>query len=172
MKDGLTIRIADIVQDSIVDGPGIRMTIFMQGCPHHCPGCHNPQTHDPNGGRVVSVDEVIEQMRSNPLLDGITFSGGEPLDQPQAVALISYTAHTMRKTVWCYTGYTWEEIMQDDLKKRIIPYFDYLVDGRFDASQKTLSLPWRGSRNQRIIDVTKSLCSGKIVEWSDLSENA
>lgn len=166
MKDGLTIRIADIVQDSIVDGPGIRMTIFMQGCPHHCPGCHNSQTHDPNGGRVVSVDEVIEQMRNNPLLDGITFSGGEPFEQKEAVFQIAKEAKALGLNVWCYTGWTWEELVQFHENLRALAYIDVLVDGRFELEQRTLSLPWRGSANQRVIDATESLFFGKIVEWA------
>lgn len=163
----LTIRIADIVQESIVDGPGIRMVIFTQGCPHHCPGCHNPQTHDPHGGRKVNVVEIIDQMLRNPLLDGITFSGGEPFDQPDAVARIAQAAKRLGKDVWCYTGYTWEEILKDYNKKWVLMDIDYLVDGRFDIKQRTLDLPWRGSRNQRIIDVMESLRSGEVVEWMD-----
>lgn len=164
MASELTIRIADIVQDSIVDGPGIRMTIFTQGCPHHCVGCHNPHTHDPNGGRVVSVDEVVEQMRSNPLLDGITFSGGEPFAQKEAVIYIAHAAHRLGLDVWCYTGWTWEEIMEDPHKRGLLAYIDVLVDGRFILEQRSLSLKWRGSANQRIIDVKESLFEGKIVE--------
>lgn len=164
MGTELTIRIADIVQDSIVDGRGIRMTIFTQGCPHHCAGCHNPHTHDPSGGRVVSVTEIIDQMRSNPLLDGITFSGGEPFEQREAVEHIAHEAHRLGLDVWCYTGWTWEEIMSDPVKRRMLAYIDVLVDGRFILAQRSLELKWRGSKNQRVIDVTESLFSGRVVE--------
>ena len=163
MKSDLSIRIADIVQDSIVDGRGIRMTIFVQGCPHHCEGCHNPHTHDPSGGTEVKVSEIIEQMRSNPLLDGITFSGGEPFEQRAAVMYIAKAACDLGLTVWCYTGYTWEEIWQDYRKSEMLEYIDVLVDGRFILEQRSLELKWRGSKNQRVIDVFESLCADQIV---------
>lgn len=160
----MTIRIADIVHDSIVDGKGIRMAIFTQGCPHHCVGCHNPHTHDPSGGREVTVSEIIEQMRSNPLLDGVTFSGGEPFEQREAVRAIAHEAHRLGLNVWCYTGWTWEEIMRDPKKRGMLAYIDVLVDGRFILTQRSLSLSWRGSANQRVIDVAESLFSGRVVE--------
>lgn len=159
----LTIRIADIVQDSIVDGRGIRMTIFTQGCPHHCAGCHNPHTHDPLGGREVAVTEIIELMQSNPLIDGITFSGGEPFEQIEAVKYIAHEAHRLRLTVWCYTGWTWEQIMSDPRKRGLLAYIDVLVDGRFDLKQRSLELKWRGSKNQRVIDVAESLFKNEVV---------
>lgn len=163
MSSELTIRIAGIVQDSIVDGQGIRMTIFTQGCPHHCPGCHNAHTHDPNGGREVTVAEIIEQMRSNPLLDGVTFSGGEPFEQIEAVKHIAHEAHRLRLNVWCYTGWTWEQIMLDPRKRGLLAYIDVLVDGRFDLKQRSLELKWRGSKNQRVIDVSESLFKNDVV---------
>lgn len=163
----MTIRIADIVQDSIVDGRGIRMTIFTQGCPHHCHGCHNPHTHDPLGGREVSVDDLIDQMKSNPLLDGITFSGGEPFEQIEAVKQLAHEAHRLRLDVWCYTGWTWEEIMQDPHKRGLLAYIDVLVDGRFDLEQRSLELKWRGSKNQRVIDVGESLFNNRVVKLEE-----
>ena len=159
----MTIRIADIVQDSIVDGRGIRMTIFTQGCPHHCAGCHNPHTHDPLGGREVTVTEIIDQMKSNPLLDGVTFSGGEPFEQIEAVKYIAHEAHRRGLDVWCYTGWTWEQIMRDPHKRGLLAYIDVLVDGRFDLEQRSLELKWRGSKNQRVIDVGESLFNNTIV---------
>jgi anaerobic ribonucleoside-triphosphate reductase activating protein len=167
VSNDMTIRIAGIVEDSIVDGRGIRMTIFTQGCPHHCAGCHNPQTHDPSGGTEVEVSEIIEQMRSNPLLDGVTFSGGEPFEQRDAVEHIAHEAHRLRLDVWCYTGWTWEEIMRDPAKRGMLAYIDVLVDGRFVLSQRSLELKWRGSKNQRVIDVAESLFSNKIVELEE-----
>lgn len=163
----MTIRIADIVQDSIVDGRGIRMTIFTQGCPHHCRGCHNPHTHDPLGGREVSVDDLIDQMKSNPLLDGVTFSGGEPFEQIEAVKQLAHEAHRLRLDVWCYTGWTWEEIMQDPQKRGLLAYIDVLVDGRFDLEQRSLELKWRGSKNQRVIDVGESLFNNRVVKLEE-----
>ena len=163
MSSELTIRIAGIGQDSIVDGQGIRMTIFTQGCPHHCVGCHNAHTHDPNGGREVTVAEIIEQMRSNPLLDGVTFSGGEPFEQIEAVKHIAHEAHRLRLDVWCYTGWTWEQIMQDPRKRGLLAYIDVLVDGRFILEQRSLELKWRGSKNQRVIDVSESLFKNTVV---------
>lgn len=167
MGTELTIRIADIVHDSIVDGRGIRMTIFTQGCPHHCAGCHNPHTHDPSGGREVNVTEIIDLMRSNPLLDGITFSGGEPFEQIEAVKQLAHEAHRLRLDVWCYTGWTWEAIMLDPHKRGLLAYIDVLVDGRFILAQRSLELKWRGSKNQRVIDVSESLFNNRVVELKE-----
>ena len=163
MTTDMKIRIADIVQDSIVDGRGIRMTIFTQGCPHHCVGCHNPHTHDPSGGREVTISEIIDQMRSNPLLDGVTFSGGEPFEQRKAIEHIAHEAHRLRLDVWCYTGWTWEEIMPDPHKRGLLAYIDVLVDGRFILGQRSLELRWGGSKNQRVIDVSESLFNNEVV---------
>ena len=163
MTTDMKIRIADIVQDSIVDGRGIRMTIFTQGCPHHCTGCHNPHTHDPSGGREVAVTEIIDQMLSNPLLEGVTFSGGEPFEHIEAVKQIAHEAHRLRLNVWCYTGWTWEEIMEDPHKRGLLAYIDVLVDGRFILEQRSLELKWRGSKNQRVIDVSESLFNNEVV---------
>lgn len=163
----MKIRIAGITEDSIVDGPGMRLTVFFQGCPHHCPGCHNPETHDPDGGRIMDTSEIIDMMEANPLLDGITLSGGEPFSQQEACTELAKAAHERGLNVWCYTGHTWDIIDQAlgyvDLP--LLFYVDVLVDGPFIESQRTLELPWRGSRNQRLIDVQKSLKSGTIVEW-------
>lgn len=110
--------------------------------------------------------EVIDKFRKNPLLDGITFSGGEPFEQPYALRFLSSVVQAFGKTVWCYTGWTWEEILSDEKKRKALVCIDVLVDGRFDVSQRSLAIPWRGSKNQRIIDVAKSLHNGKIVEWA------
>ena len=143
----MQIRIAGIVQDSIVDGEGIRLTVFTQGCPHACPGCHNPETHDFNGGRMVDTAEIAAMMDANPLLDGVTLSGGEPFCQPGACIEIAAAAHLKGLNVWCYTGYTIEELEGHPLLNEV----DVLVDGRYMEEQRTLELPFRGSRNQRII---------------------
>lgn len=167
MSSELMIRIAGIVQDSIVDGQGIRMTIFTQGCPHHCAGCHNGHTHDPNGGREVTVDEILDLMHSNPLLDGVTFSGGEPFEQIEAVKHIAHEAHRLRLNVWCYTGWTWEQIMLDPRKRGLLAYIDVLVDGRFDLKQRSFELKWRGSKNQRVIAVEESLFKNEVMLWEE-----
>ena len=108
----MQMRIAGTINDSIVDGPGFRFTVFTQGCPHRCPGCHNPETHDPAGGRAVTVEELAEQMLSNPLTDGLTLSGGEPMEQAAACLRLAERAHGAGLNVWCYTGYTLEHLLQ------------------------------------------------------------
>jgi anaerobic ribonucleoside-triphosphate reductase activating protein len=160
------MRIAGLVQDSIVDGPGLRFTVFTQGCPHRCEGCHNPETHDPGGGKEIPVDEVIKQMRSNPLTDGVTLSGGEPFFQPADCAKIAEAAKKDGLNVWTYTGYTFEQLfnLSDPEIKRLLSLTDVLVDGPFILSERSLSIKWRGSRNQRLIDAQKSLEAGYAVE--------
>lgn len=158
------IRIAGTVQDSIVDGPGFRFTVFTQGCPHNCPGCHNPQTHDFSGGEIVEVAKVIELMVSNPLTDGLTLSGGEPFCQSIACAEIARAARASNLNVWVYSGWTFEQLIANDGSLELLQLCDVLVDGPFILSQRSLSLPWRGSTNQRLIDVPASLKTGKAVE--------
>lgn len=159
------MRIAGTVQDSIVDGPGFRFTVFTQGCSHHCPGCHNPQTHNPSGGTEHTVEELLERMRSNPLTDGLTLSGGEPFEQPEDCLLLAQGAHESGLNVWSYTGYLFEFLRDQgtEAQKALLRELDVLVDGPFLLEQRTLSLPWRGSRNQRVIDVPKSLENGDVV---------
>ncbi len=150
----MEIRIAGTVDDSIVDGPGIRYTVFVQGCSHHCPGCHNPHTHDFAGGRVVDTGEIVAQMRGNPLLDGLTLSGGEPFEQPDACAELARQAHALGLNVWCYTGYKYEQLLAGDASRQaLLSELDVLVDGPFLLAERSLDLLYRGSRNQRLIDV-------------------
>lgn len=163
----MQIRIAGIVQDSIVDGSGMRLTVFTQGCPHHCPGCHNPETHDFNGGSLVDTSVIVAMLDTDPLLDGITFSGGEPFEQVEAIKFIAHEAHKRRLNVWCYTGWTWEEIMDKPHMRGLLAYIDVLVDGRFVMEQRSLALKWRGSTNQRVIDVAESLFAGTVVEMGE-----
>lgn len=160
------MRIAGLVQDSIVDGPGLRFTVFTQGCPHRCEGCHNPETHDPGGGKEIPVEEVIRQMRSNPLTDGVTLTGGEPFFQPADCAKIAEAAKKDGLNVWAYTGYTFEQLfnLSDPDIKRLLSLTDVLVDGPFILSERSLNIKWRGSRNQRLIDAKKSLEAGCAVE--------
>lgn len=156
------MRIASYVQDSIVDGPGFRFTLFVQGCPHHCVGCHNPQTHDFNAGREESVESILNALLSNPLTDGLTLSGGEPFAQPEDCAKLAEEAKKHGLNVWAYSGWTFEELMQDTRPgvQNLLEQCDVLVDGRFVQEEKSLEIKWRGSRNQRLIDVPKSLKSG------------
>jgi anaerobic ribonucleoside-triphosphate reductase activating protein len=162
------MRIAGLVQDSIVDGPGLRFTVFTQGCPHHCEGCHNPETHDPNGGSEMPVADIVKKMLSNPLTDGITLSGGEPFAQAGGCAEIAEIAKKAGLNVWTYTGYTFEYLfnLSDTDIKKLLSLTDVLVDSRCILAKRSLNIRWRGSTNQRLIDVQKSLAEGKAVELS------
>ena len=166
MSDTL-LRIADTIQDSIVDGPGFRFVVFTQGCLRHCPECHNPHTWDPAGGKEVTVDSLYKTLSANPLTDGLTLSGGEPYLQAAACAELAQKAKAGGFNVWCYSGYTFEEILEtsktDSGFKALIEATDVLIDGMFLIEEKSLTLKWSGSQNQRVIDVRKSLESGEVV---------
>lgn len=161
------MRVAGIVQDSIVDGPGFRFTLFTQGCPHGCKGCHNPQTHDYNGGTEMTTEEIVKKLLSNPLTDGITFSGGEPFEQAAACAEVAAAAREHGLNVWAYSGYTFEKLIEksqtDEGIKRLLSLTDVVVDGPFILEEKSYNVPWRGSKNQRLINVPESLKTGKTV---------
>ena len=159
------VRVAGKVEESIVDGPGLRYVLFTQGCPHHCPGCHNPGSHDPFGGREMAVEEVAKELLKNPLTDGLTLSGGEPFAQPEDCLALAKTAHEHALNVWSYSGLTFEYLRDQgtDAQKALLSELDVLVDGPFLEAERTLSLPWRGSRNQRVINVPASLASGEVV---------
>lgn len=152
----MKIRIAGIVEESIVDGTGIRYAIFMQGCLRKCKGCQNPATHDINGGRIVDTVELLDAVRKNPLLSGITLTGGEPLLQIDAAIELARETKNLGLNVWCYTGYTLEEIT--DSARELLKYVDVLVDGPFVEELRDLELEFRGSSNQRIIDLNKLRC--------------
>ncbi len=166
----MRISLSGITGDSIVDGPGIRLTIFTQGCPHHCPGCHNPQTHDPNGGSWADTEDILAAMAENPLLDGITLSGGDPFMQPAECTELAKGAHKLGLNVWTYTGYTWEALWQenDPVKLSLLKESDVLIDGPFILAERSLELQFRGSKNQRLIDVKKSLEAGEIMLWEEV----
>lgn len=145
------LRIAGIVDDSVVDGEGIRLTVFTQGCPHHCHGCHNPETWNANGGRQIDIQEIIKQYDENPLLSGITFSGGEPFMQPEPLIALAEEIHKRNGNVWCYTGYTMNELIEaKDAKLQLLDQVDYLVDGPYEEDKRDLTLKFRGSSNQNI----------------------
>ena len=152
---GSDLRISSIISESIVDGPGIRMTVFVQGCPHRCPGCHNPQTHDFSGGHLISVSSVFEQYKENPLLRGITFSGGEPFCQAGALAELGRLIRQTGGTVITYTGYLYEDLLamseNDPEIADLLSVTDWLIDGPYVESLRSLELEYRGSSNQRIL---------------------
>ncbi len=160
----MEIRIAGTVEDSIVDGPGLRFVVFVQGCPHRCEGCHNPETHDFSGGRLTDTDALFEQCMENPLCGGVTFSGGEPFCQPEALFQLGSRFKAEGKHLMCYSGWTFEELLKkaetEKFTGKLLETLDILVDGRFDISRRSLSLKYRGSSNQRLIDVPASLKSG------------
>ncbi|MCC8140315.1 MAG: anaerobic ribonucleoside-triphosphate reductase activating protein [Lachnospiraceae bacterium] len=159
------LRIAGTLQDSIVDGPGLRYVIFTQGCPHHCPGCHNPQTHDFAGGSVADTEKILHAIASNPLLGGVTFSGGEPFCQAAALVPIAEAVKAAGKHLMIYTGYLYEDLlnMQEDGVQRLLALADILVDGPFILAQRDLTLQYRGSGNQRVIDLPKTRAAEEIV---------
>ena len=158
------LDLSGIVSDSIVDGPGIRTTIFCQGCPHHCPGCHNPETWDFGYGTPVPVEDLVDVVRSNPLCRGVTFSGGEPFAQAAGFAKLAKLLKEKGYEVASYSGYTFEELLEgSDDQKALLAAIDILIDGPFLMAEKSLEIAFRGSRNQRILDVKKSLAEGRAV---------
>lgn len=167
----MRISLSGVTGDSIVDGPGLRLTIFTQGCLHNCPGCHNPQTHDPNGGSWADTEDILAAAAENPLLDGITLSGGDPFLQPVPCLALAEGAHKLGLNVWTYTGYTWEALLEenDAEKLALLKESDVLVDGPFLLAERSLELQFCGSRNQRLIDVKKSLAEDKVVLWEEPS---
>lgn len=169
----MLIRLYGVVNDSIVDGVGLRFAIFTQGCPHHCAGCHNPKSHDINGGYEEETYHLLEMIDQNPLLDGITLSGGEPFIQPEPLIELVKKVKKRHLHVMIYSGYTFEELMQGTAQqKELLGLCDLLVDGRFDIEKRSLSLLYRGSSNQRIIDIQKTLQTSHIVlqEFNEFGE--
>ena len=158
------LDLSGIVSDSIVDGPGIRTTIFCQGCPHHCPGCHNPETWDFGCGTQVPVEDLLDVVRSNPLCRGVTFSGGEPFAQAAGFAKLAKLLKEKGYEVASYSGYTFEELLEgSEEQKELLQTIDILIDGPFLMAEKSLEIAFRGSRTQRILDVKKSLAEGRAV---------
>ncbi|MHB1127855.1 MAG: anaerobic ribonucleoside-triphosphate reductase activating protein [Bacillota bacterium] len=163
----LQLRLAGLVKESVVDGPGLRTVIFAQGCRHRCTGCHNPETHPFEGGRLWALEEILEHT-SNPLVRGVTFSGGDPFEQAEGFAVLAARVKTRGMTVMTYTGYTLEYILAywDERKgwKELLERTDILVDGKFEPDRRDLSLAYRGSANQRMIDVAMTLQTGRLVQ--------
>ena len=160
----MKLRVAGIIEDSIVDGPGLRLTVFAQGCGRRCPGCHNPDTWDYSAGTEVETEKVLEMMAANPLLDGLSLSGGEPFDQAAAFAELARGARKKGYHVMVWSGYTFEELANDPVRRGLLEAADILVDGPFVLEQRSLDLPWRGSKNQRVLDVARSLTEDRPVE--------
>lgn len=160
----MEIRLAGIEPESIVDGPGYRLAVFVQGCPHGCPGCHNPGTHDPAGGRLSDTAEIIAQLGKNPLVRGVTLTGGEPMMQAAALCEVAAAARQKGLSVWCYTGYTLEALARENNpdRMRLLALVDVLVDGPYIARERSLDLLYCGSKNQRLIDMNKTREAGEI----------
>lgn len=159
------INIAGTVNDSIVDGEGYRFTIFTQGCPHHCAGCHNPHTHDFAGGKKVDTDSLFTTICANKLLSGVTFSGGEPFCQPAPLVELGLKLKQKYLDIWIYTGYTLEALQALHSKDidALLTLGDVLVDGKFILARRDLTLAFRGSSNQRLIDLNKTRTTGHVV---------
>ena len=166
----MNIKIAGIVPDSVVDGPGIRYTIFTQGCLHHCPGCHNPQTWDLHGGEDKRIKDIIRDIKRHPFIKGITLSGGDPFVQATKSA---YLAHQVKEKyqldVVTYTGYLFEDLVtiSEEGFMELLLATDILIDGPYIEELRDINIPFRGSTNQRIIDVEKSLRAGQVILWNN-----
>ena len=159
------LELSGIVEDSIVDGPGIRTTVFSQGCPHHCPGCHNPETWDFGCGTDMETEDMVAIVRSNPLCRGVTFSGGEPFAQAEGYLELARALKAEGYEVASYSGYTFEQLLSGTpAQRKLLETIDVLIDGPFLQAEKSLELVFRGSKNQRILDVPKSLAAGKAVQ--------
>lgn len=167
----LSVKIAGAKRHSSVNGPGVRYVLFMQGCSHQCPGCQNPETHDIEAGEEMTVQEVIDDILSTRYLDGLTLSGGDPLLQPKASLEIAKNAKETGLNVWLYTGWTFEQIMAGKAgreAKEVLSFIDVLVDGPFVEALRSEDVLWRGSTNQHLVDVQKSLANGCPVEYECL----
>ncbi len=161
----MELTIAGVVKESIVDGRGIRYTVFTQGCPHHCPGCHNPQTWAFEGGQPTTPQALFEDFQKDPILKGITFSGGEPFCQPEPLAELARLVHGMGKDVTVFTGWTYERLLEknDPGVNALLAETDVLIDGPFVQALRNLELRFRGSENQRLIDMKKTREQGQVV---------
>lgn len=166
------IRMYGTVEDSIVDGPGLRFSVFVQGCPHHCPGCHNPESWSSEGGYEQTLDSLVQEIKAAKLTQGITLTGGEPFDQARQLAYVVAKLKEYKPTlsIWAYSGYTYEELLADTHEqgvKELLDLCDVLVDGPFQEELNSYELIWKGSSNQRVIDLDKTRSSNEIVLWQE-----
>lgn len=168
MNNEKYVRLSGIIYESMVNGNGIRRVLFAQGCKHNCKGCFNPETHPLDGGELVDMNELVEDVISNPMLTGVTFSGGDPFEQAEKFAYMAEKIRNSGKNIWCYTGYTFEYIIRNfkirEGWEELIYNIDVLIDGKFDIQKSDKKIKYRGSTNQRVVDVKNSLCKGKVVE--------
>lgn len=158
-----TLRVADIIEATTVDGPGFRTSIYFAGCEHHCPGCQNPSTWDTGSGTEMTVDEIVRRVVENDY--DVTFSGGDPLYQAEALAVLAKALVDRGRRIWCYTGYSFEKLVADDRFNPLLDFFDVVVDGRFEQDKRNTDLLFRGSENQRLVDVGYWRRIGNIKEW-------
>ncbi len=159
------LSILQILEDTTVDGPGFRTAIYAAGCPNACPGCHNPESWDIRHGHPMSTEEILNKVLEDPFAD-VTFSGGDPMFQPEGFAeLAQAIKEKSHKNIWCYTGYTFEQLLANPRQRRLLQHIDVLVDGRFRQELRDESLHFRGSSNQRLIDVPASLRAQKAVAY-------
>lgn len=165
MTSKLSARILDIVKGTTVDGPGFRTSIYFAGCAHGCVGCHNRDSWDFNAGENIDLTELLDVIKEEDF--DVTLSGGDPLYQPQAVKLLCQETSRLGYSVWIYTGYRWEEIVTEVVLREAIESADVLVDSPFEETQKQQNLRFKGSANQRIIDIKNSLKEGEIILWED-----
>lgn len=157
------LQIVDIVPGTSVDGPGLRTSIYVAGCRHHCPECHNPQTWDFNAGNTMTVDQIMEEVEENGF--NVTLTGGDPLYSLPEITLLAKAIHEAGFTIWLYTGFRFEEVLKLPGIDELLPFLEAIVDGSFEIDKRDISLCFRGSTNQRIIDVQKSLSTGTIVTF-------
>jgi anaerobic ribonucleoside-triphosphate reductase activating protein len=169
LNESNSIRLAGIAYGSLVNGPGLRRVLFSQGCRHNCRGCFNPETHSFTEGKLCNMDEIIEEIKNDTIISGITFSGGDPFEQADKFAYIAGSIRETGKNIWCYTGYTFEYILENKEQRTgwndLLNNIDVLIDGRFEEDKKVTGLKFRGSGNQRIIDVKESLKENKVIEY-------
>lgn len=162
-ENNQTIRVLDIVRGTTVDGPGFRTSIYVAGCRHRCPGCHNPESWDFMAGQEMTFQEILDVVREENF--DVTFSGGDPMYHPTEIIALSREIHKMGHSIWLYTGFTWEELVKSEDFLMVLQEIDVIVEGPFVESLRDTDLLFRGSSNQRIVDVRKSLAAGSLQEW-------
>lgn len=173
----MDIRLAGITEESIVDGPGLRLVVFTQGCPHQCRGCHNPDTHDVNGGYQTDIEGLFRYITviaaRNKLLRGVTFSGGEPFLQAAPLSYLAKQLKSLGLDIVSYSGFTFEQLAAMAVKRKdigqLLKQTDILIDGLYSDVERDLGLAFRGSRNQRLVDIAATMAAGRIVLWEEVS---